>query len=171
MEDNGTRIPTEAGNGSPPVTGPFETEREAHAAAIEHAGPPREGWSILSESQHLDMLMDACADAGIAVGTYDSRILHWLAGYEDSTCAVIAGLVGRAHAAGAAILAGNAGLTPDQLATALDALDVAADYRRDRVETCPDCPGRPEGLCSTCEWRLDRADEYDALARDLGGES
>jgi hypothetical protein len=64
----------------------------------------------------------------------------------------------------------TAPLTAAQLSTVLDALDVAADYRRDRVETCTDCPGRPEGLCHTCAWRLDLADGYDALARELGGQ-
>ena len=42
------------------------------------------------------MLLDACADAGVAVGAYDSRILYCLAGWEPATCAVIAALILRA---------------------------------------------------------------------------
>lgn len=48
---------------------------------------------------NLAQLMDACADAGVALGAHDSRIIHWLAGWEPSTVAVIAGLVSRARAA------------------------------------------------------------------------
>jgi hypothetical protein len=46
------------------------------------------------------MLLDACADAGVAVGAYDSRIVAWLTHWEDPTVAVIAGLISRAYAAG-----------------------------------------------------------------------
>ena len=80
--------------------GPFETEREARAAALAAAGPPRPGWSILNEAQRHNMLLDACTDAGVAVGAYDSRIVAWLTHWEDPTVAVIAGLISRAHAAG-----------------------------------------------------------------------
>ena len=55
-------------------------------------------------------------------------------------------------------------LTGAQLSTVLDALDVAADYKRDRAANCPDCEASPAELCSTCEWRFARAVEYDALA-------
>jgi len=84
------------------TSGPFETEREARDAALERGGPPEDGWTILSAEQNLAMLLGACADAGITVGAYDSRILHWLAGFEDATCMAVAGWVLRAHAAGAA---------------------------------------------------------------------
>jgi hypothetical protein len=79
------------------TSGPFETEREASDAALERGGPPEDGWAILSAKQNLAMLLGACADAGITVGAYDSRILHWLSGFEHATCAVIAGLITRAH--------------------------------------------------------------------------
>ena len=59
------------------------------------------------------------------------------------------------------------GLTGDDLRTVLDALDVAADYKRDLAANCPDCDTDPSDLCSTCEWRLHVADGYDALARRL----
>ena len=48
------------------------------------------------------MLAAACKAAGINLGTYDARILDWLGGFEDSACAVIAGIVTRAHRAGLA---------------------------------------------------------------------
>lgn len=42
------------------------------------------------------MLTDACKVAGVVLGAYDRRILAWLAGYEPSTCAVVAGIIRRA---------------------------------------------------------------------------
>jgi hypothetical protein len=78
--------------------GPFETEREARAAAHEVVRPEY-GWSILHEPQNLLLLERACAAAGVELGAYDRRILDWLAGFEDSMCAVVAGLVARAVAA------------------------------------------------------------------------
>ncbi|MFI5080130.1 MAG: hypothetical protein ACHQCE_03595 [Streptosporangiales bacterium] len=78
------------------MSGPFSTEAEARKAALAAAGPPRSGWSILAEDQRRELLMDACADAGVTLGEYDSRILRWVAGWEDATVAVIAGLITRA---------------------------------------------------------------------------
>jgi hypothetical protein len=60
-------------------------------------------------------------------------------------------------------------LTEPDLRTVLDALDVAADYKRDRAACCPDCEASPADLCGTCEWRLHVADGYDDLARRIGG--
>lgn len=40
----------------------------------------------------------------------------------------------------------------------LEALDVAADYRRDRIETCPECR---DGTCPDCVWRLQVIAEYE----------
>jgi hypothetical protein len=85
------------------IAGPFATDREAHAAALQLGGPARPGWSILSEAQNRAMLADVCEQAGIGLGAYDERILSWLAGWEDATCAVIAGLIARARAGGAMI--------------------------------------------------------------------
>jgi hypothetical protein len=83
------------------VTGPYETERQAHAASRweEQGRPELEGRPGIPEA-NLAQLMDACADAGIAVGAYDSRILHRLAGWEPSTVAVVCGLISRAWQAG-----------------------------------------------------------------------
>ena len=90
---------------------------------------------------------------------------------KDSGELVWAMWAGRLAAALESVLAiPPAGLPPAQLATVLDALEVAADYKRDRAATCPDCESSPAGLCGTCEWRLARADEYDALAEALRGQ-
>jgi hypothetical protein len=78
------------------VTGPFGTEAEARAAALALGGPPRPGWSILSEEQNRQMLTAACEQASVEIGDYDARILAWLAGWEDAMCAVVAGLITRA---------------------------------------------------------------------------
>jgi len=69
---------------------------------------------------------------------------------------------------------GVAEIVPEDVATLLDALEVAADYKRDRAETCPDCDGAPAGspdICGTCESRLHLAGLYDQLADRLGGGS
>lgn len=66
-------------------------------------------------------------------------------------------------------LDGSATVAPADLATVLDALHVAADHKRDLAAHCSECEIRPEGLCPTCETRLDRADEYGKLAQLLGG--
>lgn len=83
-----------------PVTGPFETEREAARFARGLGGPLRDGWPILSAEQNRQMLTRACDAAGVTLGAYDRRILAWVAGFEDSTCAVVAGLITRAYEAG-----------------------------------------------------------------------
>jgi hypothetical protein len=81
------------------VNGPYETGREAHAAAVA-AIPPHVAGSILTAEQNRQLLTQACESTGVALGAFDRRIIDWLAGYEDSTCGVIAGLITRAHAAG-----------------------------------------------------------------------
>ena len=80
--------------------GPFETERDARKAAIGQGGPAEPDWSILSPGQRYKLLLNACADAGVFLGAYDHRITEWLAGWEDATVAVVAGLITRGHAAG-----------------------------------------------------------------------
>lgn len=79
------------------MTGPFETELEARSA-VQHilASPPGKGaWT----GGNHRLLEDACRTAGVQLGAYDHRILLWLAGWEPAVCAVIAGLITRAHAA------------------------------------------------------------------------
>jgi hypothetical protein len=48
--------------------------------------------------------------------------------------------------------------------TLLAALDDAAEYKRDRAETCADCAGQS---CTTCQWRLQAADAYDQMAGQM----
>lgn len=82
------------------ILGPFETERQARMAALA-ATDPNEA-SLLTSAGNREILARACEDAGVTLGAYDERILAWLAGFEPAMCAVVAGLVTRAHAAGAA---------------------------------------------------------------------
>jgi hypothetical protein len=80
------------------VSGPYETERQAaDAAGHIHDSPP--GTGAWAAGNHR-LLLDACASAGVYLGTYDHRIIEWLTGWEPATCAVIAGLIARAHTAG-----------------------------------------------------------------------
>jgi hypothetical protein len=52
----------------------------------------------------------------------------------------------------------------EEVTTLLAALDIAADYKRDRAAACPDCTGQS---CPTCESRLQHARGYDRLAAHL----
>jgi hypothetical protein len=79
------------------VNGPYETQRQA-ADAAQHIydSPPDTGaWGTGNHK----LLEDACTAAGLTLGAYDQRILLWLAGWEPSMCAVIAGLISRTHQA------------------------------------------------------------------------
>jgi len=51
-----------------------------------------------------------------------------------------------------------------EVKTLLSALDVAADYKRDRAAACADCASQS---CLTCESRLQHARAYDRLAAHL----
>ena len=44
------------------------------------------------------------------------------------------------------------------------ALDDAAEYKRDRAETCADCADQS---CNTCQWRLQAANAYDQMAGQM----
>jgi hypothetical protein len=50
---------------------------------------------------------------------------------------------------------------PGELKTVLAALDIAADYKRDRAEMCTDCPDQS---CPACQTRLHDAQAYDQMA-------
>jgi hypothetical protein len=75
--------------------GPFETEAEARQAAAAAAGDARNGGIAAG---NLAMLQNACAAAGVTLGAYDELIVEWLANFEPSACAVVAGLIIRAVA-------------------------------------------------------------------------
>jgi len=51
-----------------------------------------------------------------------------------------------------------------QVKTLIAALDDAAEYKRDRAETCAD---RADQSCTTCQWRLQTADTCDQVAGQL----
>ena len=54
---------------------------------------------VMGDLNHR-LLDEACRAAGAELGAWDHRVLLWLSGYEPETCAEIAGLITRAHAAG-----------------------------------------------------------------------
>ena len=160
------------------MTGPYETEAQARETPAVQAvyqtfdAAPRQGG--MDEPSHR-LLCEALTAAGVELGAYDHRIVRWLSQWEPETCAVIAGLVTRAHlpelAEARAALAGSAVTLDDgQAATAVDALEVAAEYRRYRAGlTCDDCVHHPAELCEDHQADLDTADEYDALTAILSG--
>jgi hypothetical protein len=87
-----------------PAAGPFETERQALDWPAVRAVD-----AVFEMTPHnLAMLTDACTAAGVELGAYDRRILGWLAGWEPTTCAVVAGIIARA-AAGAPACPGCVG--------------------------------------------------------------
>ena len=55
-------------------------------------------------------------------------------------------------------------IAPGEVKTLLGALDIAADYKRDRAELCADCA---DLSCPTCESRLQEAQAYDRLSAQL----
>jgi hypothetical protein len=78
------------------ASGPYEDERQASAAARHITSLPPGTWG---DGNHR-MLCEALSDAGVELGAYDHAIVQWLAGWEPSTVAVIAGIIRRAYQAG-----------------------------------------------------------------------
>jgi hypothetical protein len=126
------------------------------------------------------MLWESCAAAGVALGAFDARVVSWLAGWEPGTCAVIAGLIGRAYAArrrgqtaGAetrgADLAGNCGLSAGEVATVLAALADATELVCEQAAWCGECAVAPSALCGVHEEALAHAEDYERLAGWLRG--
>jgi hypothetical protein len=117
------------------MTGPYETERQARAvvAHIYDAAHASSRRGVLAEENYL-LLFRACEAAGIELGSpasYDRRILAWLAGFEPETCAVVAGLIARAHPAAPAEREGGK-LTA--IRGVLDAFDWERDDRQYALE-------------------------------------
>jgi hypothetical protein len=85
------------------TAGPFETEAEARelpaVRAVYDAFRASPGVGHMTP-HNARMLGDACTAAGVLTGAYDRRIMVWLAGFGPETCAVVAGLIIRAAAAG-----------------------------------------------------------------------
>jgi hypothetical protein len=144
------------------MTGPFESEPEARAAA--HAVvPPAAGSSILDAAGNRQLLGRALEEAGVQTGRYDDRIAEWLAGWEDAICAVIAGWISRART-------GGSSLTGEQRQLVLTALDDAIARCGD-FDYCDDCETYTAGRrCGPCTTRLARIPEYSALRAQLAGD-
>jgi len=81
----------------------YETERQASKEfrSVYDAlpRPPAAGEVTRINAQ---LLSRACTDAHVELGSYDRKILQWLAGWEPGTVGVVIGLVARAHASGQA---------------------------------------------------------------------
>lgn len=97
---------------------------------------------------------------------------YWEVGQAKSALQRIEQIVNASRTASGIEAGGSASILRADVATVLDALDVAAKYNRDMTDECPDCDFDPESpLCAACESRMARADEYDALSAKLGGAS
>jgi hypothetical protein len=83
------------------MTGPFETESEAHQAAVQYTGQPDATVTGQLAEANQAMLLDAIHTAGVQPGDYDRRIIGWLAEQPSATCAVVASLIARASEPGA----------------------------------------------------------------------
>lgn len=141
--------------------GPFETEAGARTSpavrAVYDAFDRAPGVGKMAVHNHR-MLCEALSAAGVGLGAYDHRILLWLAGWEPQTCAVVAGLIARAHQ-GTRLAAGD-------LATVRQALTDAVMYRTAPSSGCPDCAAAPE-RCADHRDDASRAAGYEALLRRL----
>jgi hypothetical protein len=168
-----------AANGS----GPFDTERQVRelpaVRAVYEAFGADPGVGRMAPHNER-MLRESCAAAGVVLGAFDVRIVSWLAGWEPGTCAVIAGLISRAHAAGCrgqavgaeargVDLAGNCGLSAGKVATLLAALADATELICEQAAWCCECAVAPSALCGVHEEALARAEDYDRLAGLLRG--
>jgi hypothetical protein len=164
--------------------GPFETERQVRelpvVRAVYKAFDADPGVGRMARHNER-MLRESCAAAGVALGAFDARIVSWLAGWEPETCAVIAGLISRAYAAGScrqaagaeergADLAGNSGLSAGKAATVLAALADATDVICEQAAWCWECEMAPSALCGVHEEALVRAEDYERLAGLLRGQ-
>jgi hypothetical protein len=115
------------------MTGPYEQEREARAVAApiydqSMTRPMLEGCE--------QMLLEACDAAGVKVGKFDARILHWVAGWEVECSVVIAGLIRRAAAANQIVAVDFDEATRTTMRVALAD---AVMYRNPEPELCRDC--------------------------------
>jgi len=164
--------------------GSFETEgqvRELPAVRVVYEAfdaDPGAG-SMAPHSER--MLRESCAAAGVVLGAFDRRVVSWLAGWGPETCAVIGGLIIRAHVAGrcgqaagtqprGADLAGNYGLSAGKVATGLAALVDATNVICEQAAWCWECEMAPSALCGVHEEALARAEDFDQLAALLRGQ-
>ncbi len=118
------------------ASGPYEDERQARTdvAGIYLRARHSARREELGEANHA-LLTGSCERSSVALGAYDARILVWLAGWEPQVCAVIVGLITRAHAAGRA--AADTGLPLDPYCEAGQHANCPG-----RLCQCPDCKHR-----------------------------
>jgi hypothetical protein len=164
--------------------GPFDTGRQvrellAVRAVYEAFGANPGVGGMAPHNERI--LRESCAAAGVALGAFDVRIVSWLAGWEPETCAVVAGFISRAYAAGCrgqaagaeargADLAGNSGLSAAKVATVLAALADATELICEQAAWCWECAVAPAALCGVHEEALAHAEDYDRLAGWLRGQ-
>ncbi|HYB16157.1 MAG TPA: hypothetical protein VEF71_11890 [Streptosporangiaceae bacterium] len=154
--------------------GPFETEDQARKSLVHLlAEATLPGKASIAGRNHR-LLCQALAAAGVELGAWDHQIVTWLAGWEPSTVAVIAGWVARARLGepgeARTVLAGQnlVTLTAQQAATAVHALEDADGYRRLRADQwCGNCETAPTGACDDHLNDLDLAGAYRDLAAEL----
>jgi hypothetical protein len=74
--------------------GPYEAEPRAETRAVydQIRTAPVGGMIKANETR----LLAACERAGVQLGAYDRRVLHWLADWEPETVEVIAAIIDRA---------------------------------------------------------------------------
>jgi hypothetical protein len=115
--------------------GPYETARDAHAAAV--AAFPGEAGTILTAEQNRQLLGRALEAASVPVGRYGDQLIEWLAGLEDAMCAEIARWV----TAAAQLPEGTVtewSVTPNApIGVSEDAARAAAEYARTRGRSTP----------------------------------
>jgi hypothetical protein len=88
--------------------GPFDSHRQAcdtDAVKAVYAAASHPAPRGTMGARNFELLDEACLAARVELGAYDRRIIGWLSGWEPEICAVVAGLIRRAYAAGTA--AGN----------------------------------------------------------------
>ena len=77
---------------------PLETE--AQARELPEVRAIRAAWrsnpARRPDADNARLITEACDRAGVELGAFDRRIVAWLAGFEATTCAVVAGLISRA---------------------------------------------------------------------------
>ena len=154
------------------MTGPNETEQQVRelpaVRAIYDAMHATHRRGVIGEMGYR-LVDEACEAASVKVGAYDHRILTWLAGFEPETCAVVAGLITRAHQAGTAVTGEHpVTLTTAQAAAVRRALADAEAHRRQRAAAwCADCESLLAGQCTSHVDDLAAADAYRDLASGL----
>jgi hypothetical protein len=79
-------------------TAPYETKRQARAGV--YAARERSNQRGVMGEANLACLREACNRTDVTLSAFDTRILARLAGWEPETCAVVAGLITHAYAAG-----------------------------------------------------------------------